>query len=128
MGRGPETLLRLSPSRFGPALSLQETSALQFAASSAGYSTGGTIVTASVGYLLLAGHPPPAWALLLWTFFGSALGVVLASPMQRVFIRYEPLPFPSGQAAASVALSTTLKAMPTIDVKSSKYTRHIEPS
>jgi len=98
-------LLRLSPSRFGPALSLQETSTLQSTASSAGYSTGGTIVTASVGYLLLAGHHPPAWALLLWTFLGSALGVVLALPMQRAFIRREPLPFPSGQAAASVARS-----------------------
>ncbi|WP_158501566.1 OPT family oligopeptide transporter [Vitiosangium sp. GDMCC 1.1324] len=98
-------LLRLSPSRFGPALSLQETSAMQSAASSAGYSTGGTIVTASVGYLLLAGHHPPAWALLLWTLLGSALGVVLALPMQRAFIRREPLPFPSGMAAASVARS-----------------------
>ncbi|MFL5358532.1 OPT/YSL family transporter [Archangium sp.] len=98
-------LMRVSPSRFGPALSLQETSAMQSAASSAGYSTGGTIVTASVGYLLLAGHHPPAWALLLWTLLGSALGVVLALPMQRAFIRREPLPFPSGMAAASVARS-----------------------
>src|SRR5262245_8758934 len=37
-------LLRLSPSLFGPGLSLAETSAMQSAASSAGYSTGGTIV------------------------------------------------------------------------------------
>ncbi|WNG43320.1 OPT family oligopeptide transporter [Archangium minus] len=98
-------LLKVSPTRFGPALSLQETSAMQSAASSAGYSTGGTIVTASVGYLLLAGHHPPVWALLLWTLFGSALGVVLALPMRRAFIQREPLPFPSGLAAASVARS-----------------------
>jgi uncharacterized oligopeptide transporter (OPT) family protein len=98
-------LLRLSPSRFGPPLSLRETSAMQSAASSAGYSTGGTLVTASVAWLLLAGHHPPLWALLLWTLLSSALGVVLALPMQRAFIRHEPLPFPSGMAAASVARS-----------------------
>jgi uncharacterized oligopeptide transporter (OPT) family protein len=96
-------LLRLSPSRFGPSLSLQETSAMQSTASSAGYSTGGTIISASVGYLLLAGHHPPAWALLLWTLLGSALGVVLALPLQRAFIRRDPLPFPTGIAAASAA-------------------------
>ncbi|OJT18856.1 hypothetical protein BO221_39785 [Archangium sp. Cb G35] len=98
-------LLRLSASRFGPPLSLRETSAMQSAASSAGYSTGGTIVTASVAWLLLSGHHPPLWALLLWTLLSSALGVVLALPMQRAFIRHEPLPFPSGMAAASVARS-----------------------
>lgn len=98
-------LLRLSASRFGPPLSLRETSAMQSAASSAGYSTGGTLVTASVAWLLLAGHHPPMWALLLWTLLSSALGVVLALPMQRAFIRHEPLPFPSGMAAASVARS-----------------------
>ncbi|WP_375769960.1 OPT/YSL family transporter [Archangium gephyra] len=98
-------LLRLSPTRFGPPLSLRETSAMQSAASSAGYSTGGTLVTASVAWLLLAGHHPPLWALLLWTLLSSALGVVLALPMQRAFIRHEPLPFPSGMAAASVARS-----------------------
>ncbi|MCY1073442.1 OPT family oligopeptide transporter [Archangium lansingense] len=99
------SLLRLSASRFGPLLSLQETSAMQSAASSAGYSTGGTIVTASVAWLLLAGQHPPVWALLAWTLLSSALGVVLALPMQRAFIRHEPLPFPSGMAAASVARS-----------------------
>jgi uncharacterized oligopeptide transporter (OPT) family protein len=98
-------LLRLSPSRFGPPLSLPETSVMQSAASSAGYSTGGTLISASVGYLLLAGHHPPLWALLPWTLLSSALGVVLALPMQRAFIRREPLPFPSGLAAASVARS-----------------------
>lgn len=98
-------LLRLAPSRLGPLLSLPETSAMQSAASSAGYSTGGTIIAASVAYLLLAGHHPPVWALLLWTLLGSALGVVLALPMQRAFIRREALPFPSGIAAASVARS-----------------------
>ncbi len=98
-------LMKLRPSLFGPRLSLQETSAMQSAASSAGYSTGGTLVTASVGYLLLSGHHPPLWALLLWTLLGSALGVVLALPLQRAFIRHEALPFPSGLAAASVARS-----------------------
>ncbi|ATB30381.1 OPT family oligopeptide transporter [Melittangium boletus] len=98
-------LLRLSPSLFGPALSLPETSAMQSVASAAGYSTGGTIINASVGYLLLSGHHPPLWALLLWTLFSSALGVFIALPLQRAFLRQDPLPFPSGIAAASIARS-----------------------
>lgn len=106
VGLGAQRLLsRWSPSRFGPALSLQETSTLQSTASSAGYSTGGTIVAASVGYLLLSGHHPPAWALMLWTLFSSGLGVVLALPLRRAFIQREALPFPSGQAAAAMARS-----------------------
>ena len=98
-------LLRWSPALFGPALSLPETSALQSVASSAGYSTGGTIINASVGYLLLSGHHPPLWALWLWTLFSSALGVLLALPLRRAFLEQDPLPFPSGIAAASVARS-----------------------
>ncbi|MBM7112014.1 OPT/YSL family transporter [Archangium primigenium] len=98
-------LLRLAPSVFGPTLSLSETSIMQSVASSAGYSTGGTIINASVGYLLLAGHHPPFWALLLWTLFSSALGVFIALPLQRPFLHQEPLPFPSGLAAASLARS-----------------------
>ena len=106
VGLGAQRLLRRwSPTRFGPGLSLQETSALQSSASSAGYSTGGTLISASVAYLLLSGHHPPLWALVAWTLFSSALGVLLALPLQRAFIHRDALPFPSGMAAASVARS-----------------------
>lgn len=94
---------RLRASRAGPGPGLLETSVMQSIASSAGYSTGGTIVSASVAWLMLAGHHPPGWALLLWTLLVSALGVFFAVPMQRAFLRTEPLAFPTGLAAASAA-------------------------
>jgi uncharacterized oligopeptide transporter (OPT) family protein len=96
-------LARLRPPRPGAELSLLEVSAMQSTASSAGYSTGGTIASASVAWLLLAGHHPPGWALFLWTLLISALGVLFAVPLQRVFLRHEPLPFPTGLAAAATA-------------------------
>ncbi|MBN1205416.1 MAG: OPT/YSL family transporter, partial [Myxococcaceae bacterium] len=94
---------RLRPSRSGAGLTLPETSAMQSTASSAGYSTGGTIVSASVAWLMLAGHHPPGWALFSWTLVISALGVLFAVPLQRAFLRREPLTFPTGLAAASAA-------------------------
>jgi len=96
-------LARLRAPRPGSELSLLEVSAMQSTASSAGYSTGGTIVSASVAWLLLAGHHPPGWALFLWTLLISALGVLFAVPLQRAFLRHEPLPFPTGLAAAAAA-------------------------
>jgi uncharacterized oligopeptide transporter (OPT) family protein len=96
-------LARVRPSRAGSSLSLAETSAMQSTASSAGYSTGGTIISASVAWLMLAGQHPPAWALLLWTLLLSSLGVLFAVPLQRAFLRREPLTFPTGLAAASAA-------------------------
>lgn len=96
-------LARLRASRSGTGLGLLETSAMQSIASSAGYSTGGTIVSASVAWLMLAGHHPPGWALFLWTLLVSALGVFFAVPLQRAFLRTEPLAFPTGLAAAAAA-------------------------
>jgi len=96
-------LARVRGARGGAGLSLVETSAMQSTASSAGYSTGGTIISASVAWLMLAGSHPPGWALLLWTLLVSALGVLFAVPLQRAFLRREPLTFPTGLAAASAA-------------------------
>jgi uncharacterized oligopeptide transporter (OPT) family protein len=87
----------------GSGLTLRETSAMQSTASSAGYSTGGTIVSASVAWLMLAGQHPPGWALFVWTLLVSALGVFFAVPLQRAFLRREPLAFPTGLAAAAAA-------------------------
>jgi len=96
-------LARVRGSAAGSGLSLVETSAMQSTASSAGYSTGGTIVSASVAWLMLAGQHPPGWALFLWTLVVSALGVLFAVPLQRAFLRREPLTFPTGLAAAAAA-------------------------
>jgi uncharacterized oligopeptide transporter (OPT) family protein len=96
-------LARVWPSRAGSGLSLPETSAMQSTASSAGYSTGGTIISASVAWLMLAGQHPPGWALVLWTLLVSALGVLFAVPLQHAFLRREPLTFPTGLAAAAAA-------------------------
>jgi putative OPT family oligopeptide transporter len=95
------TLARLL--RASPGFSLLETSAMQSTASSAGYSTGGTIISASVAWLMLAGQHPPGWTLFLWTLLVSALGVCFAVPLQRAFLRREPLTFPAGVAAATAA-------------------------
>jgi uncharacterized oligopeptide transporter (OPT) family protein len=86
-----------------PGLSLLETSAMQSTASSAGYSTGGTLISANVAWLMLSGHHPPGWALFAWTLLSSALGVFFAVPLQHTFLHREQLPFPSGLAAASAA-------------------------
>lgn len=96
-------LARIWPSKAGSGFSLVETSAMQSTASSAGYSTGGTIISASVAWLMLAGQHPPGWALVLWTLLVSALGVLFAVPLQRAFLRREPLTFPTGLAAAAAA-------------------------
>ncbi|XXF77914.1 OPT/YSL family transporter [Myxococcaceae bacterium GXIMD 01537] len=84
----------------GGPLSLLEVSAAQTVASSAGYATGGALVSVNGAYLLVTGHHPPAWTLVAWTLCVSALGVLFAVPLKRQFIDREQLPFPSGTAAA----------------------------
>ncbi len=84
----------------GSPLSELETNSAQTVASSAGYATGGALVSVNGAYLLVTGHHPPAWTLLLWTLCLSALGVFFALPLKRQLIDRERLPFPSGTAAA----------------------------
>lgn len=84
----------------GSPLSELETNSAQTVASSAGYATGGALVSVNGAYLLVTGHHPPAWTLLLWTLCLSALGVFFALPLKRQFIDRERLPFPTGTAAA----------------------------
>lgn len=84
----------------GSPLSELETNSAQTVASSAGYATGGALVSVNGAYLLVTGHHPPAWTLLLWTLCLSALGVFFALPLKRQFIDREQLPFPTGTAAA----------------------------
>ncbi len=81
-------------------MTVLENNAMQSTASSAGYSTGGTLVSAIAAYLLVNGHHIPYGLLTGWIFFLAVLGVTLAIPMKRQMINIERLRFPSGIAAA----------------------------
>ncbi len=81
-------------------MTVLENNAMQSAASSAGYSTGGTLVSAIAAFLLINGHHIPYGLLSAWIFFLAVLGVTLAIPMKRQMINIERLRFPSGIAAA----------------------------
>jgi OPT family oligopeptide transporter len=86
-------------------LSVLENNCMQSTASSAGYSTGGTMVSAVAAYLMLT-KQHMAWPVLtVWTFFLAMLGVFLAIPMKRQMIDVDQLPFPSGIAAAETLQS-----------------------
>lgn len=87
-------------------MSILENNAMQSTASSAGYSTGGTMVSAIAAYLIVTQTHMDFWVLMAWTFFLAMLGVMLAIPMKRQMINIEQLRFPSGTAAA-----TTLKSL-----------------
>ncbi|MHC1725787.1 MAG: OPT family oligopeptide transporter [Syntrophobacteraceae bacterium] len=86
-------------------LSILENNCMQSAASSAGYSTGSTVVSAVSALLLIQGHHLPFWTLMIWTLLLAILGVFLAIPMKRQMINIEQLPFPSGLAAAETLRS-----------------------
>ena len=87
-------------------MSILENNCMQSTASSAGYSTGGTLVSAFAAYLLLGNEPLPLPLMLGWVFFLAVLGVTMAIPMKRQMINIEQLRFPSGIAAAE-----TLRAL-----------------
>src|SRR5277367_3319862 len=74
-------LVKIAPALFGPRMSLLENNAMQSMASSAGYSTGGTMVSATAAYVLLNHAHIKPLILVPWTFLLSALGVFFAIPM-----------------------------------------------
>ena len=86
-------------------LSILENNCMQSTASSAGYSTGGAMVSAIAALFMIQGRHLPFWTLMPWTFFLAVLGVVLAIPMKRQMINIEQLKFPSGIAAAETLRS-----------------------
>jgi putative OPT family oligopeptide transporter len=88
-------------------MSILENNCMQSTASAAGYSTGGTMVSAIAALLILSATPEnpggthlPVMVLVGWTLFLAVLGVVIAIPMKRNMINQERLKFPSGLAAA----------------------------
>lgn len=97
------TLRRLGVLRSN--LTILENNCMQSTASSSGYSTGSTLVSAISALLLIQGRHIPFPTLILWTLFLALLGVFLAVPMKRQMINIEQLPFPSGLAAAETLRS-----------------------
>ena len=88
-------------------MSILENNCMQSTASSAGYSTGGTLISAFAAYMILnPEHPLPLCVMLGWVFFLAVLGVTMAIPMKRQMVNVEQLRFPSGIAAAE-----TLRAL-----------------
>jgi OPT family oligopeptide transporter len=86
-------------------LSILENNCMQSTASSAGYSTGSTMVSAIAALLMIQGRHLPFWTLMGWTVFLAMLGVMMAIPMKRQMINIEQLTFPSGIAAAETLRS-----------------------
>jgi len=93
-------------------MTILENNCMQSTASSAGYATGGTMVSAIAALLMLSATPDNPqgahlpWPILTaWTFFLAVLGTVIAIPMKRNLINRERLRFPSGTAAANTLQS-----------------------
>ena len=74
--------------------------------SAAGYSTGGTLISAFAAYIIINHQSMSVPLTLPWVFFIAVLGVTMAIPMKRQMINIEQLRFPSGIAAAE-----TLRAL-----------------
>ena len=87
-------------------MTILENNCMQSTASSAGYSTGSTLVSAFAAFIMLNGHALPVPLTLAWVFFLAILGVTMAVPMKKQMINIEQLRFPSGVAAAE-----TLRAL-----------------
>jgi OPT family oligopeptide transporter len=87
-------------------MTILENNCMQTAASAAGYSTGGTLISAFAAYILLTNQTIPIHLLMGMVFFLAILGVTMAVPMKRQMVNMEQLKFPSGVAAAE-----TLKAL-----------------
>ncbi|NMC42927.1 MAG: OPT family oligopeptide transporter [candidate division Zixibacteria bacterium] len=87
-------------------MTILENNCMQSTASSSGYSTGGTLISAFSAYIMIYNQTLPFPIMLGWVFFVAILGVTMAVPMKRQMINVEQLRFPSGIAAAE-----TLRAL-----------------
>src|SRR5438132_213586 len=93
-------------------MTILENNCMQSTASSAGSSTGGTLISAFAAYMLITNSTLPLPVMLAWVFFLAVLGVTMAIPMKRQMINIEQLRFPSGIAAAE-----TLRALHSVGDK-----------
>src|SRR5215510_11919024 len=62
-------------------MTVLENNCMQSTASSAGYSTGSTLISAFAAYMLINGQTLSLPIMLAWIFFLSVLGVTMAIPM-----------------------------------------------
>src|SRR6266702_2207872 len=99
-------------------MTILENNCMQSAASSAGYSTGGTLVSAFAAYIIINHQSMSVPLMLAWVFFIAVLGVTMAIPMKRQMINIEQLRFPSGIAAAE-----TLRALHSVGDKGMRSAR-----
>src|SRR5262249_17055749 len=99
-------------------MTVLENNCMQSTASSAGYSTGGTLISAFAAYMLINGSTLSLPMMLAWVFFLALLGVTMAIPMKRQMIDAEQLRFPSGIAAAE-----TLRALHSTGDKGARSAR-----
>jgi putative OPT family oligopeptide transporter len=99
-------------------MTILENNCMQSTASSAGSSTGGTLISAFAAYMLITSSTLPLPTLLAWVFFLAVLGVTMAIPMKRQMINVEQLRFPSGIAAAE-----TLRALHSVGDKGMRSAR-----
>ena len=99
-------------------MTILENNCMQSTASAAGYSTGGTLISAFAAYMLIDHGTMSLPAMLAWVFFLSVLGVTMAIPMKRQMINIEQLRFPSGIAAAE-----TLRALHSVGDKGMRSAR-----
>src|SRR3954464_1150900 len=87
-------------------MTILENNCMQSTASSAGYSTGGTLISAFAAYIMINHQSMSVPLMLAWVFFIAVLGVTMAIPMKRQMINIEQLRFPSG-----IAATETLRAL-----------------
>ena len=110
------SLLRVGIAR--TPMTILENNCMQSTASAAGYSTGGTLVSAFSAWMMINGTSLPVSQLLAWVFVLAVLGVTMAIPMKRQMINIEQLRFPSGIAAA-----VTLRALHSHGTKAARSAR-----
>jgi len=99
-------------------MTILENNCMQSTASAAGYSTGGTLISAFAAYMLINDRALSLPVMLAWIFFLSVLGVTMAIPMKRQMINIEQLRFPSGIAAAE-----TLRALHSVGDRGARSAR-----
>src|SRR5499425_1698237 len=99
-------------------MTILENNCMQSTASSAGSSTGGTLVSAFAAYIIINQQSMSVPLMLAWVFFIAVLGVTMAIPMKRQMINVEQLRFPSGIAAAE-----TLRALHAVDDRGARSAR-----
>jgi len=87
-------------------MTILENNCMQSTSSSAGYSTGTTLVSAFAAYFMINNRALPLGLTFAWVFFLAVLGVTMAIPMKRQMINVEQLRFPTG-----IATAETLRAL-----------------